>query len=95
VTDQLAQPLELLETQDQLNENWPMGTVIQEVHTGTCCGSEEPYCDFYEQLWVMQFQMGWMRAGAEHFDENDDEPRLPCRLLWHPSWVVVLGEQPQ
>jgi len=73
----------MIRSPEQLDANWPMGAVIQEVHTGACC--EEPHCDFYEQLWVMQYQMGWMPAGAEYYDW-EEEPRLPARLLWHPEW---------
>lgn len=65
-----------------LSLDWRMGAVVQEIHTGSCCGAEEPFCDFYEQLWVMQFAMGWMRAGAEYFDLDDDVPRLPVRVLY-------------
>jgi hypothetical protein len=81
-------PLAVISDGKVLQSNaWPMGTVVQEIHTGSCCGTEQPFCDFYEQLWVMQFQMGWMRVEAEYFDGADDSPRLPVRLLWHPEWA--------
>lgn len=64
--------------------DWPMGTVIQEVHTGDCC--DEKFCDFYPQLWEMAFSCGWSRAG-KFYDPDDESPRLPVRLLWHPEWA--------
>jgi hypothetical protein len=83
-------PLTLIDAVAECQTNWPMGTVVQEVHTGTCC-PEEPMCDFYAPLWEMAFQCGWTRAGKS-FDPNDDEPRIPLRLLWHPDWSLVLPE---
>lgn len=70
-------------TPEQLHSpDWLMGTVIQEIHTGDCC--EEPHCDFYPPLWEFAFSCGWSRAG-KLYDPNDDTPRLPARLLWHPE----------
>ncbi len=62
--------------------SWPMGTVIQEIHTGECC--EEPNCDFYQPLWEMGFMVGWCRAGKP-YNHEDDEPQLPVRVLYNPA----------
>lgn len=72
-----------IDTVAELNAlDWPMGTVIQEIHTGDCCG--EKHCDFYPPLWEMAFQCGWSRAGRL-YDPEDGEPRLPCRVLYRPE----------
>lgn len=73
-------PLAVIDV-DELD--WPMGVVVQEIHTGTCCA--ERFCDFYPPLWEMAFQCWWTRAG-KMYDPDDDSPRLPVRLLWHPEW---------
>ncbi len=73
----------IITTEDELHSlQWQMGTVVQEVHTGHCC--TEPFCDFYQPLWEMAFQCGWTRAGRM-YDDNDDSPRLPVRVLWNPA----------
>lgn len=74
---------QILTTEDELHSlQWPMGTVVQEIHTGECC--TEPFCDFYQPLWEMAFKCGWTRAGRM-YDDNDDSPRLPVRVLWNPA----------
>jgi hypothetical protein len=74
----------ITESENLHSPRWEMGTVIQEIHTGECCA--EPHCDFYQPLWEMGFQVGWCRAGKQ-FDPDDDEPRLPVRVLYDPSEV--------
>ncbi|WVX88633.1 hypothetical protein SEA_CHEESETOUCH_91 [Gordonia phage CheeseTouch] len=65
---------------DNLDDSWPTGTVIQEIHDcGKLCGD----C-FYPQLWEMAFQCGWSRVGKS-YDPDDDQPAFPCRLLWVPA----------
>ena len=74
----------VITTSEELHSlDWPMGTVIQEIHDGDCCVLA--FCDFYPPLWEMAFQMGWTRAGNMY--DEDIEPRLPVRLLWHPEWA--------
>lgn len=76
----------IITTEDELQSSaWPMGAVVQEIHDGECCN--ERFCDFYPQLWEMAFACGWTRAG-KMYDHQDDSPRLPVRLLWHPEWDI-------
>lgn len=69
----------VITTVEQLEANWPMETVIQELPAHDF--------DFYPQIWEMAFQCGWTRAGRK-FDPDDQTPRLPARLLHHPDWGV-------
>lgn len=67
-----------IRTSDQINDYWPTSTVIR----------EEPAneYDFYPQIWEMAYQCGWTRAG-EKYNPDDDSPRLPALLIWHPGWA--------
>lgn len=62
--------------------DFPMGTTIQEIHTGDCC--TERFCDFYPPKWEMAHQCGWTRVGAM-FDPDSQTPRFPVLLIWTPG----------
>jgi hypothetical protein len=88
VTGDVTEPitaLMVITDEELLQSNvWEMGTIVQEIHTGECC--DEKFCDFYQPLWEMAFQCGWTRPG-HLYDPDDDSPRLPVRLLWHPDFA--------
>ncbi|OCH80184.1 hypothetical protein [Gordonia sp. UCD-TK1] len=65
---------------DNLDDSWPTGTVIQEIHD---CGELCENC-FYPPLWEMAFQCGWSRVG-KMYDPGDDQPAWPCRVLYLPA----------
>ncbi|MEH3135377.1 MAG: hypothetical protein PGN30_10295 [Mycolicibacterium neoaurum] len=65
-----------IRTAEQLAAYWPTSTVIRE--------EPENDFDFYPQIWEMAYQCGWTRAG-EKYNPDDDSPRLPALVIWHPD----------
>lgn len=70
---------------DLSSTSWPVGTVVQEIHTGNCCEAHEFLCDLYPPQWE-KAERGWTRSGKQ-YNPDHDEPRLPVQMLWHPERV--------